>query len=371
MSAVETLFAENDAFAYTERNRVLFVEAMSEMLSFHRTHCPIYDTLCRLKGFESYTLDSEEDLVRIPHIMTTALKEMVLLSVPKDEIVQHLTSSGTSGQQTQLFWDAESQQRQSLMRRRIVETFGLCDPNGRVNYLVFSYDPATSGEKGAAHTHIRYMSFAPAAETVYAITEGVDGQPSFDVSRCVEALERFAASGLPLRVVGFPAFGYRTLQELRKRNKHFRFPDNSLLFSGGGWKLHTGEAIPYEAYAALVQEVLGIRKDRIRDIYGMVEHGVPYLTCEQGRFHIPIYSRVWALHPATQEVLPYGTVGLLKLITPYIRSMPTISVLSTDWGAILPECECGRPGPILLLKGRAGVRKYAGCAISAAQLLAR
>jgi hypothetical protein len=62
-------------------------------------------------------------------------------------------------------------------------------------------------------------------------------------------------------------------------------------------------------------------------------------------------------------------MGLLKLVTPYIRSQPSLSVLSTDYGAVEKECACGRPGGIVKLGGRAGVKKYDGCAISAAQLL--
>jgi hypothetical protein len=160
-----------------------------------------------------------------------------------------------------------------------------------------------------------------------------------------------------------------TLSKLDELGHRFHFPPSSLLFSGGGWKLHTGKAVAFDEYVALVQRVLGISQDRIRDVYGMVEHGTPYLTCEKGHFHVPIYSRVWAVDPGTEEILPYGEVGLYKLITPYIRSVPSISVLSTDLGEVRERCECGRNTPILVLHGRGGVKKYDGCAISAAQLL--
>ena len=66
----------------------------------------------------------------------------------------------------------------------------------------------------------------------------------------------------------------------------------------------------------------------------------------------------------------HGTNGNgLKLQTSYIRSAPAISVLSTDLGAIGSDCDCGIPGDYIMLRGRAGVTKHAGCAISASQLI--
>lgn len=367
-SAVDRLFQYEDVFDFSPEARATFIAAMREMIAFHRQHSPLYEGLCRLDGFTEADLKTEDDLQRIPHIIVTAFKEQKILTLPESEIVATFTSSGTSGSMSQTNLDAISKDRQSAMRANIVKSYGLVDDQP-VNYLCFSYDPASGGKRGAAHTHSVYATFAPSNETFYAITQGDDGEPHFRLDACVETIERYAKSGLPLRVTGFPAFGWVTLSKLDELGLRFQFPPNSLLFSGGGWKLHTGKPVPFDEYVALVQRVLGISRDRIRDVYGMVEHGVPYLTCEKGHFHVPIYGRVWAVDPGTEEILPYGEVGLYKLITPYIRSVPCISVLSTDLGEVRERCECGRNGPILVLHGRGGVKKYDGCAISAAQLL--
>lgn len=335
---------------------------MGEAVEYHRAHSKLYDGLCRLDGFR---WSEEVDLSTLPHVIATAFKERTLLSLPEEEISHRFTSSGTGGAQSKIFLDEVSFQRQAFTRASIVKSYGLVS-NEEVNYLCFSYDPESGGARGAAHTHTVYSTFAPARERFYAISMGEDGQPHFRAQECIEALRRFQKSGLPLRVTGFPAFGYATLNQIDER---LSFPEQSLMFSGGGWKLHTGQAVPFSEYVALVDRVLGIPASRIRDVYGMVEHGIPYLTCEHGQFHIPIYGRVWAVDPATLAPLPYGQVGLFKLLSPYIRSQPSISVLSTDYGSVEEECACGRPGGILKLAGRAGVKKYDGCAISAAQLL--
>lgn len=362
MTAIDQLFSNENAFDHSPANDRLFHRAMGEAVEYHRAHSKLYDGLCRLDGFR---WSEEVDLSTLPHVIATAFKERTLLSLPEEEISHRFTSSGTGGAQSKIFLDQVSFQRQAFTRASIVKSYGLVS-NEEVNYLCFSYDPESGGARGAAHTHTVYSTFAPARERFYAISMGEDGQPHFRAQECIEALRRFQKSGLPLRVTGFPAFGYATLNQIDER---LSFPEQSLMFSGGGWKLHTGQAVPFSEYVALVDRVLGIPASRIRDVYGMVEHGIPYLTCEHGQFHIPIYGRVWAVDPATLAPLPYGQVGLFKLLSPYIRSQPSISVLSTDYGSVEEECACGRPGGILKLAGRAGVKKYDGCAISAAQLL--
>jgi phenylacetate-coenzyme A ligase PaaK-like adenylate-forming protein len=129
------------------------------------------------------------------------------------------------------------------------------------------------------------------------------------------------------------------------------------------------EAISKEEFAEYVEEFLGIPGSCIRDVYGFVEHGVPYITCEKGHFHFPIYSRGFIRKPGTLELLKEGEKGLLQVITPYNLAQPNLSVLSTDYAIIKSDCDCGLKSPYILLQGRAGVKKHQGCAISATELL--
>ncbi|MEF9923747.1 MAG: hypothetical protein RR383_05530 [Muribaculaceae bacterium] len=364
------LFRCKDAFNYCATSN-LFIDAVREMFEFQCEHSLIFKGIAKQYNFSVDDIKCEEDILRIPAIFVTAFKERKLLSLPESEIVKTFTSSGTSGSKSQINWDKTSMERQGFMRSSIVESYNLADYDQLVNNLIFSYAPDISGRRGAAHAHSSYAQFAKENKTFYAISKDKYGEPEFRLNEGIKALQRFSASGLPLRITGFPAFGYMTLTELDKRGIKFQFPAESVLFSGGGWKNYSGKTISYAEYTDLVKQVLGINADRIRDVYGMVEHGVPYVTCEHGHFHIPIYSRVCAVSPHTMEILPDGEMGLLKLITPYIRSTPALSVLSTDLGCVESHCACGREGKYIVLKGRGGVKKYAGCGISAAQLLNR
>lgn len=366
----DMLFKYKKAFDYSG-TQSLFLDSIREMFQFQCEKSSIFKGICEQYGFTLEDIKDEDSILRIPAIFVTAFKERKLLNLPESEIVKTFTSSGTTGSKSQINWDITSMERQGFMRTSIVESYGLADYDQLVNNLIFSYAPDVSGTRGAAHAHSSYAQFAKENETFFAISKDKYGEPEFRLEDGIKALERFAESGLPLRITGFPAFGYMTLTELDKRGIHFSFPVDSVLFSGGGWKNYTGKTISYPEYVELVNRVLGIGADRIRDVYGMVEHGVPYVTCEHGHFHIPIYSRVCAVSPHTMEILPDGETGLLKLITPYIRSTPALSILSTDLGYVESNCPCGREGKYLVLKGRGGVKKYAGCGISAAQLLNR
>jgi hypothetical protein len=71
----------------------------------------------------------------------------------------------------------------------------------------------------------------------------------------------------------------------------------------------------------------------------------------------------------TLEPLPDGEPGFLNLVTPYLLSMPAISLLTSDLAVRHTGCPCGRSTATLDLRGRLGTRKNKGCAIAATQLL--
>ena len=77
--------------------------------------------------------------------------------------------------------------------------------------------------------------------------------------------------------------------------------------------------------------------------------------------------------PGTQglEVLDYGKPGYLCFVTPYITSVPAVSVMMGDLGVMHPaeECGCGIKSPWFEIAGRAGISKNKSCAVSAAELL--
>jgi len=208
-------------------------------------------------------------------------------------------------------------------------------------------------------------------EVFYALRWDSAGKDFFfDIDNSVAALERFEQSGRQARVIGFPAHALLLCREFRRRHgRAVKLRADSWVITGGGWKDNNDLAVDKNAMRAEIASGLGLKTEQVRDLFGMVEHGVPYVDCPVGNFHVPVYGKIFVRHPATLELMPYGKTGLLQFMTPYLSSYPSISLLSSDFGSLAPRCRCGLPGEVLRIAGRAGVSKLKGCAISASELL--
>ncbi len=321
-------------------------------------------------------IEGIEDLEYIPAISVYALKVFEFESRVSD-IILRLQSSGTSGYRSRIELNERSLRRVRKIAFNVYSSYGLTDLQKEYNYIGFTYDPAKARDIGTAFTDVLLTTFTKVNEVFWALRYDEDrGEFFFDLEGVLKALERFQRdlelNGRPLRILGFPAYLWFTLEEIERRYpKHrFRFGRDSYVLPGGGWKTLMHKEIPKPVFKAKLEEVLGIPSENVRDLYGMVEHGVPYVECEAGRFHVPIYSRVFAVDPRTGKRLPYNQPGLLKFFTPYIESYPSIAIVSTDLGIVrYDRCECGRETEYIELIGRAGKVNLKGCAIQALEFL--
>ena len=368
---LERLMASEDVYRLTPDKDAMFVEAMREAVRHHRAANALFDGLCRRSGFDESQLSAIADLHRVPHLFVNVLKRHELLSIDRSDVVLNLTSSGTTGQKSQIFFDQGSLDRGLFMVDACFGANGLVDRDQEVNYLIFAHDPAHAATRGTSYTD-HYLTGLTARRALYYALRWNAEQADwvFSVEETNERLEAFAASGLPLRIIGFPAFlhrlvTYRAAQGLPA----LHFGADSFVLTGGGWKTAEDEAIPKPAFRAEVEAALGIPDANMRDGYGLVEHGVPYLECSAHRFHVPHFARAVARDAETLAPLADGEVGFLNLITPYLLSMPAISLLTSDFAVVRHDCPCGRNTATIEILGRAGTRKNKGCAITAAQLL--
>lgn len=369
--ALEQLMASPEVYELSADKDRLFVEAMRAAVSHHRAHSPFYDAMCRRAGFEEAQLQGLADVPRVPHLFVNVLKQHELLSIGREDVVLNLTSSGTTGQKSQIFFDQGSLDRGLFMVEACFGANGLVDRSQEVNYLIFAHDPAHAATRGTSYTDHYMTGLTAKRELLYALQwdEGL-GDWDFKLDACARKLDAYAASGLPLRIIGFPAFLLRVVRYRREQGlPDLDFGPRSYVLTGGGWKQNENEKIAKEDFRAEVSAALGIPEGNMRDGYGLVEHGVPYLECAAHRFHVPHFARAFARDVATLEALPAGSVGFLNLVSPYLLSMPSNSLLTSDLAVVHEHCPCGRSTATIELLGRAGTRKNKGCAIAATQLL--
>ncbi len=358
---------------YTDLDDDLFLLAMKENILWHRDQNSFYDRLLEFKNYRSNTLQQIDDLKNVPFILATFFKQYELLSVSRDEVALHLTSSGTTGQKSQIFFDKWTIGVAQGMVDEIFRYYNWIETESDVNYLLYSYEPVKKHEKlGTAYTDNFLCKYARPNSVHYALKESSPGKYEFDLFGTVEALERFSLEGLPVRIFGFPAFFYFTLEYLAAMGGVSNMLNpNSLVFLGGGWKNHQNKAIKKMELYKMANDILGIPDERLRDGFGSVEHCIPYIECANHNFHIPKWSRVLIRDVATLEPVEYGISGYLNLISPYITSVPANSVLMTDLAKMFParSCGCGIETPYFEIVGRAGTTASKSCAVNALDLL--
>ncbi len=369
-SDIERLL-ESAPFEIGAKASALFTGAMRAAMKSQLRHSKFLKAFYRMEKYSPDMLRGETDIFNIPFISVAAFKERELTTLPKNRIALELSSSGTTGQKSRMLLDRDSLIRVRRMAWKVFEGLGLTDLNHKLNYICFTYDPAVAKDLGTAWTDKLLTDLTGKGEIFYAFKWDKKKKDFyFDIEGSVAALKKFEELGQRTRILGFPAFALKLAEEFKKKyGRYVRLSKDSTVITGGGWKTLSDEAIDKKVYRKILADNLSIPVENVRDLFGMVEHGVPYVDCKFGNFHIPNYGRVIVRDPATLKPLGYGKSGLLQFITPYLTSYPSISILSTDFGRIEKKCSCGIKGPVLFIGGRAGVKKLKGCAISASTML--
>lgn len=363
------LIETKEAFNHCKANDKLFESAMNEALHWHSKRCSDFNKYVSLHGLaepKKKTVLSTD----IPPLLVTIFKHHKLISIPENKVKIELTSSGTGGQKSAIVLDNRSYKRIQKIVDNIFSSLGLVDRTQRVNYLCFTYDPKKAGSVGTAFSDKMLTGLTKKRSVFYAIKwkEAINDF-EFDLKATVRKLIAFNERPEPTRILGFPAYLWQVCDELERREKKLTLGKGSYIITGGGWKMHANQQVTKEVFKKRVEKILGIPQKNVRDLFGMVEHGIPYVDCECGNLHVPIYARARVLDPESLKPLDDGEVGLLHLMTPYLSSYPSISLLTTDKAVIENNCPCGRKGKTFKILGRAGLAKHKGCAIKALDLL--
>ena len=348
----------------------IFIEAMKECTKWHMQKSNFYKSLSASQKFDLTQVSTLEDCLKIPHLWAHFFKGHEILSVPRENIFLHLTSSGTTGQKSQIFFDEWTIRSAQRMVDWIFQKYGWETPEQKCNYILFSYQTEASSKLGTAYTDNFLCKYAPVNEVFTALKLTGSGGHEFDCFGTIEAFKRFAEQGLPVRLFGFPAFFYFALERMKKLGlPPLKFHKDSMVFLGGGWKGHADKQIEKNDLYDLANEMLGIPKERLRDGFGSVEHCIPYVECSEHEFHVPVWSRVFIRDVETLKPLGKDKKGFLHFISPYITSMPAHSVIMGDLASLHDGCKCGLKTPYFRIHGRAGVSKNKSCALAASELL--
>ncbi|MBP9679836.1 MAG: acyl-protein synthase [Bacteriovorax sp.] len=349
-----------------------FIQAMKEITIWHLENCDFYNKLAASIKFQVDDIKTIDDCLLIPHLWAHFFKSHEILTIQKEDVFLHLTSSGTTGQKSQIFFDEWTIKAAQKMVDSIFEYYKWITPEQKCNYVLFSYETDCSSKLGTAYTDNFLCKYAPIQEVFYALKLTGSGEHEFDCFGTIESLIKFSKSKIPVRIFGFPAFLFFALERMKKLGiSPIKLHPDSLVFLGGGWKGNADKAISKELFYALVEDMLGIPNERLRDGFGSVEHCVPYVECKNHQFHVPVWSRLFIRDVKTLRPLGFNQLGFLHFVSPYITSMPAHSVIMGDMASLhAPEsCGCGLLTPYFKIHGRAGISKNKSCALAASELL--
>jgi len=372
LASVQELCDKKEPYEVSRETDQLFLQAMREIIAWHYDRCEFYKNLLDRKHFSPELLKGMDDLEKIPFIHANFFKTHSVRSVDEKDIEITLTSSGTMGQKSRMFFDHWSIASGRRMVDFVYDHFGWFNPDTETNYLVSNYEPEEGSTRGTTNTSKFLTKYAPARHINYVLRLTGDGTHEFDLFGCIEMLKKYEDEHIPVRLIGFPSFIFFILERMKKLEvPDLKLNPESLVFFAGGWKGYADQQLSKPELYGRLGEQLGIPDKRCRDGFGSVEHSVPYVECENHHMHIPVWSRAFTRDVRTLEVLEYGKPGYLCFITPYITSVPAVSVMMGDLAVMhgAEECGCGIESPWFEIAGRAGISKNKSCAVSAAELL--
>ena len=369
--SVQAFCARTTAYLPDGQTDAEFVHAMRDITRWHQQRSPWYRALLAQQGTDVQAINSIDDVLALPLVHANFFKQHEVLSVPESEIAAHLTSSGTTGQKSQMFFDAFTIGTARRMVDDVMQARGIVSDQA-ANYLVNAYEPYDGLKVGTSNTNQYLMRYAPPAKVFWSLRAIGQAKHEFDVFGAISALQAYAQDAQPTRIIGFPAFLHFTLQRMAALDMEpLRLPPGSVVIFGGGWKGHADQAISKEALHHSITHWLGIPTQNIVETFGSVEHSVPYVDCHQHHLHVPMWSRVVVRDVRSLQPVPDGQPGFLSFLSPYISSVPAHSVVMGDLAIRHPEgsCSCGNPSPWFEVLGRAGTSSNKSCAAAAAQLL--
>ncbi len=368
MSFRGKLFSKKNTYDLESTNE-LFLHAMKENCAFHYAHCEEYRKVLDGEGFSPENLASFSDLSKLPFLPTLFFKKHHVYSLPKYRLPVKVTSSGTSGQFSRIgfawseLWYALKMAIRVVNKRHLV-SLRPC------NYIVFGYKPNRHNKTGVTKTAFITTLLAPALHRTYAL-KYKDGKYEPDLESVIRDIEKYAKKKTPVRFMGFPSYTTFVMQMMEERKISVKLPKGSKIMLAGGWKQFYTEEVEKSIFYDLAKRVLGVSDEDIVEFFGAVEHPILYCDCKNHHFHVPVYGRVLIRDVNTLEPVPYGTPGLVNLLTPLVKGTPLTSVMTDDLGILHDgtSCGCGQTSPYLDILGRVGLKDIKTCAAGAAEYL--
>lgn len=329
-----------------------FLKRIIDLFNYHQNNCLEFKNMMHSVNFNVDQILNIEDL---PFLPVRLFKMHDLLSVPRQDIVKTMTSSGTTGQSvSKIFLNKNTSMNQTRILSRIVSSFL---GGSRVPMLIIDCESTVKNRNQFSARAAGITGFSIfASKRIFALND--------DMTLNLEGIKEFIEenSQKTIMLFGFTFIVYQHFyQELLKHKNEIDL-SNAVLIHGGGWKKLIDQAVDANTFKSQLNSVCGLT--RIHDYYGMVEQtGTIHMECESGFLHTSEYSDIITRRSNDFSVCEFGEKGIIQLLSLLPFSYPGHSILTEDLGSIYGEddCNCGRKGKYFKIYGRLKNAELRGC----------
>ena len=165
--------------------------------------------------------------------------------------------------------------------------------------------------------------------------------------KLIELLEEMDRKKQQVYMLSFPFQIYDLMEKMEEKGIRFNLGEsNSVILTGGGWKIHEHKKVSIDEFSNRIEEFFGIPKTNYRDLYGMSEMNGLALDCEYGYKHLSPWIYPMVLDE-NDEPLGYGEEGRFAFLDPAANSYPGF-IVTGDKVKLLESCpECGKEGIVI------------------------
>lgn len=324
---------------------------MQKSFAHHYQNCQLYRQFCDLHQFTPPQLTCFADLYNIPQIPTAIFKSLAVCSVDQ-ETCKCCTSSGTKGYVSRIYRDGRTIRAflDSIVRD-LDSMYGLTPEN----CIIYNLGPS---EEEAGDIWIAYVTgfLKHAFETYQYMHAGI-----LETARFIQDLQAHPAEKR-IALLGAPILFMKVFEYMERSGTVLHLPESALIFTAGGWKSKSGEALPRDILCAKFNRYFGTGQTQYFDVYNQVESNTPFFECRCGGRHVPAGYLVIARDPVTLKALPDSEEGVISFLDSSANSYPAF-VITDDIGSVTTGCRCGYKGQVFHYGRRVKSVESKGCAI--------
>ncbi len=400
MEVDKLIYGLDDYFSYNaEEVEKIRLNAIRESFSHHYSNNLFYHNYCRENGVKPDDIKSLDDLGKIPLLEDKFFKEYPsdkpkqlyewLYTVSSVDIgkfdfkgksleeflewteeklngvVTH--SSGTTGKFSFMFRDARTRNRMFYSADKIL-LFSIYPPDDNA-HIVYPGPVKThltmgrwvaEGTKIFDDEHRHFLTDRKLSMDIIRIMSGQIGGMGDKLKllliqkamhkgqlKLIKLLEEIEKRNEQMYMVTFPFQLYDLMKIMEEKGIYLDLgKTDSVIITGGGWKIHENIKITSDEMADRIEKFFGIKRENYRDIYGMSEMNALALECDARYKHFPPWIYPMVLDE-DYEPVGFGEEGRFAFLDAAAHSYPGF-IITGDKVKLLEECpECGNKGIVI------------------------